>query len=407
MSPLGPSGAELREKRLDELLTLRTAASEALFSAEAERIARCCHAMSDRFARGGRLLALAAGETARTDAAHVAVEFVHPVIVGKRALPALMLTPERVGPLCRPDDIVVAFADQPDERIAGVLERMRASGAMTIAFGPLGAEWRFEAPSTDPFTRQELLETVYHVLWELVHVFFEHRGHGKSGGVPGAEGSAPAAGGDPTGFLYPFLSGGTGDLDRLIADVRDSLLAKAAETARLREVVLAGEGREGLLAAAGVIASRLAAGGVLLAFGNGGSATDAADLVCDLSAVSRPARPLPAIDLSAEPAVITATANDVGVEQVFARQLIAHGRPGDVAVAISTSGSSPNLIAALRVARERGLATVALCGYEGGALAVEGLADALVVVPSDEIPRIQEAQATACHAIVELVGRRA
>ena len=136
----------------------------------------------------------------------------------------------------------------------------------------------------------------------------------------------------------------------------------------------------------------------MLALGNGGSATDATDLVADLERAGRAA-----IDLTGDPAILTAIANDVGVEAIFSRQVIAYGRPGDALVALSTSGGSANVIAALAEARRRGLATIAFVGYDGGRIAAEGLADHVVVTRSQHIPRIQEAQASAYHVLCELV----
>jgi D-sedoheptulose 7-phosphate isomerase len=111
------------------------------------------------------------------------------------------------------------------------------------------------------------------------------------------------------------------------------------------------------------------------------------------------------LDLTEDAAIITAVANDIGPEAIFARQVIAYGRAGDALLALSTSGSSANVIDALREARERGLATIAMVGYDGGRIAGEGLADHVVVTRSQHIPRIQEAQATAYHALRELVER--
>jgi D-sedoheptulose 7-phosphate isomerase len=108
---------------------------------------------------------------------------------------------------------------------------------------------------------------------------------------------------------------------------------------------------------------------------------------------------VPAISLSVEPANITAIANDIGTEAVFARQLIAHARPEDVAVAFSTSGGSRNILSALAEARGRGMLTVAILGYDGGRILSEGLADHAVVVRSDYIPRIQEVQASIYHTM--------
>jgi D-sedoheptulose 7-phosphate isomerase len=111
--------------------------------------------------------------------------------------------------------------------------------------------------------------------------------------------------------------------------------------------------------------------------------------------------PLPAVSLALEPAVITATANDVGTELVFLRQLIAQSTPADVALAFSTSGGSRNVVAALEEARKRGLLTVALLGYDGGEVVHRKVADIAIVVHCDYIPRIQEAQGTIYHVLRE------
>ena len=111
-----------------------------------------------------------------------------------------------------------------------------------------------------------------------------------------------------------------------------------------------------------------------------------------------------ALDLTEDAAILTAIANDIGVEAIFARQVIAHGHAGDALLAISTSGNSANVIAALAEARSRGLRTIAMVGYDGGRVAAEALADHVVVTRSEHIPRIQEAQASAYHVLRELVG---
>jgi D-sedoheptulose 7-phosphate isomerase len=110
-----------------------------------------------------------------------------------------------------------------------------------------------------------------------------------------------------------------------------------------------------------------------------------------------------AIDLARDSAILTALANDIGVDVLFSRQVIAYGHDGDVAVALSTSGNSVNVIEALAEARRRGLRTVAFVGYDGGRVAAERLGDHVIVTRSEHIPRIQEAQATAYHALRELV----
>jgi D-sedoheptulose 7-phosphate isomerase len=197
-------------------------------------------------------------------------------------------------------------------------------------------------------------------------------------------------------FLYPFLSESETDLDSILGDVARSALMKAEEVGALRVQTLT-ENRAGLLAASAALRDAFGSGRKLLALGNGGSATDAMDLVADL----RPR--FPALDLTEDPSILTAIANDVGVEQIFQRQVIAYGRAGDVVVALSTSGNSRNVISALSEARDRELTTVAFVGYDGGSVASDSLADHVIVTRSQHIPRIQEAQASAYHAVLDLL----
>jgi len=157
--------------------------------------------------------------------------------------------------------------------------------------------------------------------------------------------------------------------------------------------------------AARLIGRALAAGGHVLAFGNGGSAADAQHFVAELVGrfdARRNRRALPALALAADPSVVTALANDLGFDQVFARQVEAFGRPGDVALGITTSGRSPNVLAGLSAARARGLVTMALTGRAGVPVAV----DVLVAVPDDRTPRVQEVQGTLLHVLCELVEER-
>jgi D-sedoheptulose 7-phosphate isomerase len=229
-----------------------------------------------------------------------------------------------------------------------------------------------------------VFEVLYHVLWETVHVFFEHREQGHDVGN--------------SSFLYPFLGKAEQGLEAVVEEVQGSMLQKMGETNRLR--ALAAETEAGQLAAAAdEISARLRKGGKIVAFGNGGSATDANDLAADCLDPPPGMRPVPAVSLSCEPANVTAIANDIGTEAIFARQLIAHARPEDVAVAFSTSGGSKNIVSALAEARKRGLLTVAILGYDGGRILAEGLADCTIVVRSDYIPRIQEVQASIYHTL--------
>ena len=230
------------------------------------------------------------------------------------------------------------------------------------------------------------------MLWELVHVFFDHRGLLSGRSAPRSHDAGASS------FLYPFLAEKEHDLDAVLEDVRQSVLMKAEEVGALREQTLR-ENDEELVSAAHALRARLSErGGKLLALGNGGSATDAMDVVADF-------RPRwPALDLTEDPGILTAIANDIGTEAIFSRQVIAYGREDDALLALSTSGNSGNVIAALAEARRRGLLTIALVGYDGGRVAAEGLADHVIVTRSQHIPRIQEAQASAYHVLRELVG---
>jgi len=257
---------------------------------------------------------------------------------------------------------------------------------MTFALPGREGSYAVEAATDDPFMHQELVEILYHTLWETVHVFFEHRELGHEVG--------------DAGFLYPFLGRGKQDAADLVGEVAASIRMKVADDAALRTRV-AEEEADAIGEAVLALHERLAAGGKLILFGNGGSATDANDWAIDCIAPPAGWRPVPAVSLSLEPANISAIANDVGTDVIFLRQLIAQARPGDVAIAISTSGGSRNVIAALEEARKRDLLTVALLGYDGGEIVRRGLADVAVVVRSDYIPRIQEVQASIYHVIRE------
>lgn len=157
-----------------------------------------------------------------------------------------------------------------------------------------------------------------------------------------------------------------------------------------------------VVTAASTIASALAAGRKLLAFGNGGSAGDAQHLVAELVGRFQKERAgFAAVALTADTSLLTSVANDYGFEQVFARQVAALGASGDVAFAISTSGTSPNVVAALRAARAGGLRTIALTGRDGGEAG--RIAEIHVNVPDECTARVQEVHITLIHAICEIV----
>jgi len=189
---------------------------------------------------------------------------------------------------------------------------------------------------------------------------------------------------------------------------RDRSLDAAARVRVLLEAsadvkrALAAEGAAPIAAAAAIVAASFRAGGKLLLFGNGGSAADAQHIAAELTGRFRGERDaLPAIALAANSSDVTALGNDYGFDRVFARLVCAHGRSGDVALAISTSGNSPNVLEAVREARSRGLRTIGLTGRRGGKLAPA--VDVAIVVPSDDTQRIQEAHIAVGHVLCELV----
>ena len=153
--------------------------------------------------------------------------------------------------------------------------------------------------------------------------------------------------------LYPFLYAGTADLEAVLEAVRRSTVEKAEEIVALREQ-LASRDLDRLVACAEAMAAAFAAGGRLLAFGNGGSSTDAQDVATAFLAPPPGRRPLPALALTADVAVLTALSNDIGFEVVFARQIAAFGRRGDIAIGLSTSGGSANVLRGFEEASRRG-----------------------------------------------------
>ena len=214
---------------------------------------------------------------------------------------------------------------------------------------------------------------------------------------------------EPTGFLYPFIDADERDAGPLLADLATSARAKAAESAALQQTTLAA-GADQVAACGAAMAERFAVGGRLYAFGNGGSSTDCATFATlfaspptgtqtgaptgSRTTEAPPAyQALPALNLAADQAVVTALGNDVGFDLVFSRQIIAHAAARDIAIAFSTSGNSRDLMAALSEARSRGLLTVGFAGYDGGQMAASGDVDYCSVVRSQSIHRIQESQA--------------
>jgi D-sedoheptulose 7-phosphate isomerase len=378
--------------QIEQRLLARNQVLESFFATESRRLAEACRKMSERFLRGGRLLAFGRGPYA-TDAQHVSVEFVHPIIVGKRALPALDLSlafEPWLKTLVQADDMVMGFGPpEGDPEVWAALDAARQRQAMTFALPGMEGSYFCNPAIQDAFIHQELIEILYHTLWETVHVFFEHRELGHEVGE--------------AGFLYPFLGKEKQETFDVVAEVAASIQMKVRDDALLRAQV-ANEESETIGSAVMAIRERIDRGGKLILFGNGGSATDANDWAIDCVMPPAGYEPIPAVSLSLEPANLSAIANDVGTELIFQRQLIAQARPNDIAIGISTSGGSKNIVIALEEARKRNLLTVALLGYDGGEVVRRGLADFPLIIRSDYIPRIQEVQASIYHLIREALG---
>lgn len=372
---------------------------------------------------------------------HVAVEFVHPVVAGARSLPAAAEGSSTAGP-------------SPSAPGPGPLRADADARWCHLLIGPPdGGRFDLSIP-TDGGDAATM--TGYHLLWELVQVALEHPGlvgggptgtgtsrpYGDFGTSPPAGGLSPGTspasggnsdggnhsgrdstggghssgdtshpgssnndggspgGGDSTGFLYPFLDAAESDEASLREALEASALAKRAESERLAAEAVAAN-RPALEAAAALINGTVAAGRRVLVMGNGGSATDAARLVRLLRA-----RGADAVSLAGDYAVISALANDLGAEAVFARQIEALGTGGDALIGCSTSGASPNLLAAFKQAAAIGMRTIGISGYGGGAFAGQAGIEVSLAVASDSVHRIQEAEAALIADLCHRIDRR-
>lgn len=310
------------------------------------------------FDAGRRLAVTAPGR--EDHAHHVVVEFLHPVITGTVALPAVVVPDGRPG---NDDDVLLAIGDLVHG--ADLVIASESEAGTMIA---------------------------YHLLWELVQLELADR---------------PDADGDSTDFLYPFLDARTDDATEYL---RASAVAKVEESERLAVESLAANAdvlRRVAAAIPFVVVPAEAGSGVptgrgrVLTMGNGGSATDAARAVRLLTRLGVPAQ-----SLAADYAVLSALANDLGAERVFARQVEAVGRTGDVLVGFSTSGTSANLLAAFDEAKSRGLVTIGFAGYDGAGFQSHAAVDHTLAVSSQSVHRIQEAQAVLLDAVVADVAER-
>lgn len=203
--------------------------------------------------------------------------------------------------------------------------------------------------------------------------------------------------------LYPFLQEGGHDGEELDVDLLRSVTEKARASREANESFFSAQAGE-LVSAAKALAEVYRRGGRLFAMGNGGSSCDAAHVTVEFLHPVTAGRPaLSAVNLAADVAMMSAVGNDVGFEQVFARQLAAQARAGDALLGLSASGSSPNLIAAFTAAKQLGLVTFGLAGGDGGRMAASGSVDHCLIVPTTSIHRIQECHVLAYHILWDLV----
>ncbi|HEY7628788.1 MAG TPA: SIS domain-containing protein [Ilumatobacteraceae bacterium] len=213
---------------------------------------------------------------------------------------------------------------------------------------------------------------------------------------------------DATQFLYPFIAPSsarsTPENAALLRDLSESAVAKMRASATLRETSTA-RCRQAVDAAAAAMAARFERGGRLFVFGNGGSSTDA-ECVASLFTGPPWGHPLPARALVDDSAVLTAISNDVSFDLVFSRQLIAHGKAGDIALGLSTSGNSRNLLTAFEEASARQMLTIGIAGYSGGEMSRSPHVQHCLVVDADSVHRIQETQAALSYALWSAVQGR-
>jgi len=186
----------------------------------------------------------------------------------------------------------------------------------------------------------------------------------------------------------------------MIESIKTQLTEHAALIRKIEDTLT-----EEIAATVVMLQDSLGAGNKLLVMGNGGSAADAQHFAAEIIGRFKLDRPaLPAIALTTDSSILTAIGNDYGFDTVFSRQVEGLGRAGDVVFGISTSGNSPNVLAALAKARELGCKTVALTGRDGGAL--KTVADISIIVPSHDTPRIQEGHVTIIHILCDLLEKR-
>ena len=203
--------------------------------------------------------------------------------------------------------------------------------------------------------------------------------------------------------LYPFLHGMKQDAGKLERALLDAVRMKAEDSVATKRAFFERNGAN-VVAMAHAVAAIYQRGGRLLAMGNGGSSCDAAHIAVEFLHPITAGRPaLTAVNLVADTAMLTAVGNDVGIDHIFVRQVIAQGRAGDGLIGVSTSGNSPNLLKAFATAKQMGVVTLGLSGHDGGAMANSAALDHCLVVESDSVHRIQETHVAIYHILWDLV----
>ncbi len=204
-------------------------------------------------------------------------------------------------------------------------------------------------------------------------------------------------------FLYPFLHGEAQNAERLDEGLLESVRQKARHSIDVKQQFFENNAVK-IVGVAKAIAGVYEADGKLLSMGNGGSSCDAAHITVEFEHPVTAGRPaLTAMNLVADTAMMTAVGNDVGFANVFTRQIIAHGKPGDGLIGISTSGNSENLLNAFAKAKEMGLVTIGLAGGDGGQMLASNAVDHCLVVETDSIHRVQESHVAVYHILWDLV----
>ncbi len=203
--------------------------------------------------------------------------------------------------------------------------------------------------------------------------------------------------------LYPFLHGGKQDAGKLEAALLDAVRLKAEDSVAVKRAFFERNGAK-VVAMAHALAAVYKQGGRLYTMGNGGSSCDATHIAVEFGHPITAGRPaLAAVSLVADTAMLTAVGNDVGIDHIFVRPLIAQARRGDGLIGVSTSGNSANLLAAFSTARRLGVATFGLSGHDGGAMARSVDLDHCLVVESDSVHRVQETHVAIYHILWDLV----